>query len=298
MAAEQSQVTSSFEVPTLRKRARALWILAKRNPLGAVGAVLGAGFIFMAIFAPLLSLHGPYTINQTAIMQGPSASHAFGTDYLGRDVLSRVFFGSRISLVVGFAVILSAKPIGAAIGIVAAYYGGKLDLVVQRVVDAMMSFPSLLFALVLVTVLTPSLGVVIFAIAVLQIPGTSRIIRAQALGVKGQDYVTAAKALGASSLRILVVHITPQCIAPLLVLSSLSLPQAIITESSLSFLGLGIPAPAPSWGNMLSEARPYLESAPWIAIAPGVMISLAVFGFNMLGDAMRDILDPRLRGSR
>ena len=270
---------------------------ARRRPLGALGAGLVLGLLLVALLGPVLAPYHPAGIDSGSVLVAPGRQHLLGTDNLGRDVLSRVVHGARLSLYVGVASVALGSLVGAALGLVSGYRGGPTDAVIQRFVDALMALPALILALVIVSALGASLHAVVAAIAVAQVPWASRVVRATTLSVRESQHVEAARALGCSDLRILAVHIMPQCLAPFLVVATAALGVAIIAEASLSFLGLGVPPPAPSWGGMLSDAaRGYVRTAPWLAIAPGVAISLAVYGFNLLGDALRDALDPRLRG--
>ena len=300
--AEQPQTTAAVAGavarprPTLAQTARRL---VRRQPLGTIGLGIAVFFGVLAIFGPWIQNFDPLEIHKQDILVSPNSTYWFGTDNLGMDIFSRVVRGARIAMIVGIVSPIIIQSIGASIGIPSAFFGGKFDLIVQRFVDAWISFPTLILALALVSVLGPSLINVIIAISVTRGAGVSRVIRSQALRVKEMDYVLAARALGAGDLRIMVRHIFPQCMAVMLVLASVEIPGAIIAEASLSYLGLGVPPPEPSWGAIMSQTgRTYLLQAPWIALSPGIAISLVVFGFNMLGDAMRDVLDPRLRGSR
>lgn len=268
----------------------------RRYPLGAAGGASVALLVFVALAAPFVSPYDPYDIRLDHLMAPPGQQFLLGTDNLGRDMLSRIIWGAQISLQVAVAAAALGQGVGALIGIVSGYLGGRVDLLVQRGVDILMAFPTLVLALVFVSVLGPSVGNVILAIAFVQLPLGARVLRSAALSVKGMQFVDAARAIGCSNIRILVVHIWPQCVAPLLITVTGVLAQAVIVEASLSFLGLGTPEPIPSWGRMLSnQGRQYFMVAPGMAIFPGVAITLAVFGFNLLGDALRDALDPRLR---
>jgi peptide/nickel transport system permease protein len=267
-----------------------------RHPLGVVGGVIMAAFVFAAIFADVLTRFDPTTTNPALSLAHPSAAHIFGADYLGRDVYSRIVYGARISLAVGLGSTALGCLLGTALGLASGYIGGWVDLVAQRLVDIMQALPLLVLALVMAAALGPSLSNTIFAISIPLIPYAARVIRSNTLTLREMPYVEAARAVGMSEFRIAVRHVLPNTLAPLIVLATAQLGSAILTESSLSFLGLGIPEPHPSWGRMLSEsAAEYVRTAPWLVIYPGIAISLAVFGTNLLGDALRDILDPRLR---
>ena len=239
----------------------------------------------------------PAEIDSKSVLTPPGRAHLFGTDNLGRDVFSRVVYGARHSLYVGLASVALGSIGGGLVGLVSGYRGGSTDAVAQRLVDALMAFPTLILALTIVAALGASLSNVIGAVAIAQAPWVSRVVRATTLSTRELQHVEAARALGCSDFRIIAVHVAPQCLGPFLVVATAALGAAIITEASLSFLGLGVPPPAPSWGGMLSGAtRDYARAAPWMAIAPGAAISMAVYSFNLLGDTLRDELDPRQRG--
>ena len=302
--ATQSTINSSD--PLLRREQEKIYIRApkgvlkfvKKKPLGGVGLFILLIMCFMAIFAPVIA-DDPLQTDYNQMIAAPSADHLFGTDDLGRDLWSRIIYGARISLYVGFLSVLFGSGTGCIIGLVGAFYGGSIDTFLQRIIDAMMAFPSLILALTIVATLGAGLDKVILAIAIVQVPRASRVVRSQALAIREMDYVTAAKAIGCKDTRIMMRHILPQVVAPWLIIASAALGTAILTEASLSFLGLGVPAPEPAWGGMLSgRARDYYAVAPWMAIWPGLFIALAVYGFNLFGDALRDILDPRLRGTQ
>ena len=269
----------------------------KQKPLGFVGALILVLITLLAVFAPWIAPLDPNSLT-IDILQGPSALHWFGTDTTGRDVFSRVVWGGRVSLLVGITATLLGTGAGALIAVVTAYMGGKVDIVAQRFMDIIWAFPSLIVAMVLMFVIGTSTRNVILAISIVVVPSAARVVRSQVLAVKETDYTTAARAIGASDMRIMWHHITRNCLAPYIIVASITLGGAITTEASLSFLGMGIPPPTPSWGrDLFGAARQYAELAPWMAIAPGVALSLAVYGFNLLGDAVRDVLDPRLRGA-
>jgi peptide/nickel transport system permease protein len=270
--------------------------LAARYPLGLIGAVIMLVFVFSAVFADVLTRYDPVTTNSAISLARPSAAHMFGADFMGRDVYSRIIYGARISLAVGLGSTALGCAIGVMLGLVSGYLGGWFDLLVQRLVDVMQALPLLVLALVMAASLGPSLGNTIIAISIPLIPYSARVIRSNTLALREMPFVEAARAVGMSEFRIAVRHVLPNTLAPLIVLATAQLGAAILTESSLSFLGLGIPEPHPSWGRMLSEsAAEYVRTAPWLVIFPGIAISLAVFGTNLLGDALRDLLDPRLR---
>jgi peptide/nickel transport system permease protein len=270
---------------------------ARRKPLGALGGVIVVALLVMAIFAERLA---PYDYDETirgARMKPPSAAHWLGTDNLSRDMWSRIVYGARVSVTVGVATVGLAVLLATAVGVSSGYFGGAYDLVVQRVVDAWLSFPYLVIVLSVMAVLGPGLLNVVLSLAVIIAAVNSRVIRGATIGVTQTSYVEAARALGCGHGRIIVRHILPNVAATVIILATIGLGTAILAESALSFLGFGVPPPYPAWGGMLSgSGRTYMFRAPWMAIWPGVAISLAVFGFNMLGDALRDVLDPRLRG--
>ncbi len=270
--------------------------LARRYPLGAIGAVIMAVFVFAALFAEIITFHDPLATNAALSLAPPSAAHWMGTDNFGRDVYSRIVYGARISLAVGIGSTALGCLFGVALGLLSGYLSGWVDLLVQRLIDILQALPLLVLALVMAAALGPSLQNTIIAIAIPLIPYVARVIRANTLALRELPFVEAAKAIGMSDLRIAIRHVLPNTLAPLIVLATAQLGAAILTEASLSFLGLGIPEPYPSWGRMLSEsAAEYVRTAPWLVIFPGIAISLVVFGTNLLGDAARDLLDPRQR---
>jgi len=269
---------------------------AREKPLGTIGGVIILGLLVMAVFADRIA---PYAYDESiARMKPPSARFWMGTDNLGRDIWSRVVYGARISVTVGFATVALATLIATAIGISSAYVGGAYDIVVQRVVDAWMSFPGLVIVLSLMAALGPGLLNLILALSVLGAAGASRVIRGSTLSLMQNPYIEAARAIGAGHARVILCYVLPNVMATILILATIGLGTVILAEAGLSFLGFGIPPPYPSWGGMLSgSGRTFMYYAPWMALFPSVAISLAVFGFNMLGDALRDVLDPRLRGA-
>ena len=269
----------------------------RRYPLGAVGALIVALFVFTAVFADVIAPTDPTSTNAKYSLAAPSSLFWLGADFMGRDMYSRIVHGARISLAVGSGAMGLGALIGISIGLASGYLGGWFDLLVQRLLDIMQSLPLLVMAIVMAASLGPSLKNTIFAIAIPLVPTVARVVRSSTLSLREQPFVEAARAVGMGELRIAVRHILPNTLAPLIVLATAQLGSAILTEASLSFLGLGIPEPHPSWGRMLSEsAAEYVRTAPWLVIFPGVAISLAVFGTNLFGDALRDILDPRQRG--
>jgi peptide/nickel transport system permease protein len=278
---------------------RGLWRLIKEKPLGAFGGVIVLGLLLCALLAPWIA---PNPYDQTNVrnrLKPPSSQFYFGTDNLGRDIFSRIVYGARVSVTVGFGAVSISICLAICVGVGSGYFGGKADVLTQRAVDAWMAIPGLLLLLNVMAVLGPGLLNVILALGVVAAARNSRIIRSATLAIKENQFVEAARAVGASHLRIIARYILPNVMAPIIIIATISLGFAILAESTLSFLGLGVPPPYPSWGEMLSgSGRSYMHKAPWMATWPGVAISLAVFGFNMLGDALRDLLDPRLRGGR
>jgi peptide/nickel transport system permease protein len=273
--------------------------LVKEKPLGAVGAVIVLLLLVCAVCAPWIATHPYDQANVRYRLKPPSAQFYLGTDNLGRDLFSRIIYGAQISVTVGFGAVGIGTLLATAIGVGSGYFGGKFDVFMQRLVDAWMAFPFLVVLLSVMAILGPGLLNVILSLGVLSAANSSRIIRSAALSAKENQYVEAARAVGASHLRIILWYILPNVMATIIIIATVSLGFAILAESALSFLGLGVPPPYPSWGEMLSgSGRSYMHKAPWMATWPGVAISLAVFGFNMLGDALRDLLDPRLRGGR
>jgi peptide/nickel transport system permease protein len=252
--------------------------------------------LIVAIFAPWLAPYDPQVADYQAIRQAPSAAHWLGTDDLGRDILSRIIFGARITLVVSIFSVLIGDLLGFLWGLVSGYLGGRFDLFSQRVLDVLMSFPTLILALLLLVVLGAGLTTVIIAIAVTRIPGSTRVIRSVVLSIKETAYVESALAVGVRPWRLMLRHIAPQCIAPLIIVATLNLGSAIFAEAALSFLGLGIPPPAPSWGNMLGGVlAASFRPSWWLVVFPGLAITLSIMAVNLVGDALRDFLDPKLR---
>ena len=270
----------------------------QRKPLGAFGAVLVIVLVIVAMIAPVIATDDPRETNSKHVFNPPSVETWLGGDQIGRDVFSRLVYGTRISLAVGLLSVFFGVTIGAFIGIASGYFGGITDLVIQRLMDAMMSFPALILALAIMAALGASVTNVVIALSAVFIPGAARTIRSQALSIKEVDYVLAARAVGAGDWRIIMRHMAPNCAATFIVLASISLGWAIVVEASLSFLGVGIPPDVPSWGGMLNGvAQNSLDVAPWLGVFPGLAIAITVFAVNLLGDALRDVLDPRLRGA-
>jgi len=284
-------------LPPERTWAASLWLFVWKNPLGAAGGFLMILLLVIAIFADVLATHNPVRTSMH-VLAPPGGEFWLGTDNLGRDLWSRVIHGSRISLLVGVGATLLGAVAGGLVGLVSGYLGGKTDLISQRLMDIMQALPILVLALVLAAAMGPSLPNTIGAISVVIIPRAGRVVRASVLAIREFAYIEAARALGVGHARVALRHVLPNTIGPFIVLITAQLGGAILVEAALSFLGLGIPEPYPSWGRMLSiAAAEYAQKAPWLVIFPGIAISLAVFGTNLLGDALRDTLDPRLRGS-
>jgi len=288
--------------PAVPSRGAGIWsgLLAfcRKKPLGAAGGVIMVVIAFTAVFANQLQTYDPIATDAAATLTPPSAAHWLGTDHLGRDIYSRILHGARVSLLVGLGSTLVASVLGGVIGLLSGYVGGKTDLVVQRVMDILQGLPLLVLALVMSAALGPSIPNVILAISIPIMPRAARVIRSSVLSIREFQYVEAARALGLTHLRVAFRHILPNTVGPFIVLGTAQLGSAILVEAALSFLGLGVPEPYPSWGRMLSvSAAEYAQKAPHLVLFPGIAISLAVFGSNLLGDALRDTLDPRLRGA-
>ncbi len=266
----------------------------RKNLLGILGAGIILGVILMALFAPWLAPHDP-TAQIGKRLLPPGGDYALGTDEFGRDILSRILFGARISLWVGMLSVSIALLGGALLGLISGYYGGIADHLIMRVMDVIFSVPAIVLAIGITGILGPNLTNAMIAIGIVYAPTFARVTRGPVLSVMQREYVEAARAVGSTSPRIIFWHVLPNIAAPLIVQTTLSLSTAILTEAALSFLGLGIQPPEPSWGTMLGTGRKYMELAPWVAVFPGVAIMLTVLGFNLLGDSLRDILDPRLK---
>ena len=285
----------------VKRQAVGLKRFARSKTMGAAGLVFVVLIVLAAIFAPVVSPYDPYAsnLNENGLpvrLEGPGASFPLGTDALGRDVLSRIIYGARISLIVGLGAVALGTLFGALVGLVSGYFVGKVDQVLQRVVDTLMAIPAIVLALAVITMLEPGLFNIILVIAIVIAPGTSRVVRGTVLAIKENVYIEAARSIGAGGTRIVFRHILPNVVAPIIVIASIWVGNAIVIEAALSYLGLGTPPPTPTWGGMLAlEGRRHLENAPWLALAPGAAISIAVLSVNMLGDALRDVLDPRLR---
>ena len=287
-----------FVLPPKRTFRQHLVFFVTRKPLGAFGAGVAIFLMLVAVFAPVIANHDPYTTSHLHIFAQPGTDYFFGGDRLGRDVFSRIVYGARISLYVGILASFIGCTIGMAVGVASVHYGGLTDLIVQRVIDAMISFPTLILAIAIMAALGSSLNNVVIALSIVYIPSTARIMRAQFLAINEMDYILASRAVGAGSWRVMIKHMIPNAFALYLVIVTFHLGGAIIAEASLSFLGVGVPIDVPSWGGMLSGASSqYVKLAPWLAVFPGIAIAVVVFSWNVLGDALRDVLDPRLKGT-
>ncbi len=277
------------------------WQQFSKNKGAIFGLIIIVLFTLIALLAPLLSPYGPTSIDPEflrippAFSEGGTLKYIFGTDDVGRDLLSRLIYGAQISMLIGFFVVIISCGIGTILGLLSGYYGGWVDRIIMRMIDILMAFPSILLAIVVVSVMGPGISNAIIAVAIVAIPGFTRIVRASVLAEKKKQYVMASKTFGASSFRIMFFEILPNCMAPLIVQASLGFSDGILNAAALGFLGLGAQAPTPEWGIMLADARPFIESSPWMVTLPGICILLAVLGFNLLGDGLRDALDPRLK---
>jgi peptide/nickel transport system permease protein len=288
----------TFKPSTLRRMREGLFSFVRRSPMSAFWGLVAAAIVVMAVCAPVLAPHDPLKSNFRSMTKPPSEKNWFGTDQVGRDTLSRVIHGSRTSLMVAFAAVLFGTTLGALWGLACGFFGGRFDLVSQRLIEFMQSFPDLILAMAIAMALGAGTWTVIVAIAITRIPFGGRVIRSVVLSLKEMQYVEAARGLGASNRRLMFRHILPQCVAPYLILATTHLGVAIVIEASLGFLGVGIPPPSPTWGNMLSDAlNSGLVPPWWLVLFPGLAITLTVLAFNLLGDGIRDALDPRLRNA-
>jgi ABC-type dipeptide/oligopeptide/nickel transport system permease subunit len=296
------QIIASSEenITEVRRRRTTAWNLgtfATHNPTAVAGGIVGLLIVFLAIAAPFIAPYDPLKADFRRMAKPPDAHHYFGTDQIGRDTLSRVIYGARSSLVVAFGAVLLGTTVGSVWGLTSGYLGRKFDIVSQRIMEILQSFPDLILAMAISMAIGTGMHAVIVAIAVTRIPFGGRVIRSVALTVKELAYVEAGRSVGASQLRIMGLHILPQCLAPYLVLATTHLGVAIIIEAALGFLGVGIPPPTPTWGNMLADSLTSLVPHWWLVFFPGLAITLTVLAFNLVGDGIRDTLDPRLRGS-
>ncbi len=275
-----------------------LWRFLKKNPMAFFGVVVILISALTAILVPVLPLQDPLSQDLPGCLKGPSQDHLLGTDNFGRDVFSRLLWAGRISLLVGLLSVGFGSLIGVTLGVMAGYFGKILDILIMRFTDILLSFPALLLAMAICAAMGASLWNVVIAISIVTIPRFSRLVRGSTLSVKEMEYVEASRSLGQGSGKIIFMHILPNVLSPILVMATLWIPAAIITEASLSFLGLGVTPPTPTWGNMINEGKAFLTSAPWISMFSGLAIVLVVMAFNFLGDAIRDAVDPRLKGER
>ncbi|MCM3117654.1 ABC transporter permease [Neobacillus sp. MER 74] len=271
------------------------WRRFRKNKLAVIGLGIISFFVIIAIIAPVLAPEGINDQKLAERLQSPSAGHWLGTDDFGRDILSRIIYGTRISLWIGTFSVLGSIIVGSILGILAGYYGRWVDTLISRAFDIMLAFPSILLAIAIVTILGPSLSNALIAIAIINIPNFGRLIRSKVLSVKQEEYIIAAKSIGMGDLRILFHHVLPNSMAPVIVQGTLAIATSILEAAALGFLGLGAEAPNPEWGKMLSDSRQFITQAPWTMVSPGIAIMLVVIGFNLLGDGLRDALDPRMK---
>jgi peptide/nickel transport system permease protein len=269
----------------------------RQKPLGAFGAFVLIVLLVTAIIPQVIAPRAYDAIDIPASLQGPSAHHIFGTDNQGRDVFSRVVYGARTSVIISFGVVAISSIVTTVLGLISGYYGGKIDIVLQRFIDIWQAFPSLIFLIFLVSIFSPGIPTLIVALGIVFSASGTRVIRSAVIDVRDRTYIEAARSTGASDLRIMFTHILPNIVPIILISASVSIGFVILAESSLSFLGLGVPPPHPSWGRMLQDAQQDMQQHPYLALFPGGAIALTVYAFNMLGDALRDVLDPRMRGS-
>ena len=272
-----------------------LWRAYGSNAMAMAGALGVSLLVFMALFAPILTPYGPFDIDLDAMTLPPTMAHWLGTDQFGRDLLTRILYGSRISLVIGIVPTLLSMAIGTTLGLIGGWYGGWLDYVIMRLADIVLAFPSILLAMVVMYTLGASLFNLFIALAVVGWAGTARVVRSQVISLREKEFIEACRAVGVRTPVILFRHILPNCLPSLIVLFTLGIPGAILSEASLSFLGVGAQPPTPSWGLIVVNGKEFLFSAPWIAIAPGIFILLTVLAFNFLGDGLRDALDPHMK---
>ena len=283
--------------PKKRSQFEEVWRRLKKNKMAMIGLAIVVFLVLLAVFADFLFNYEEVVIKQnTAIrLQGPSAEHWFGTDEFGRDILARLVHGGRISLVVGVIAVAIALVLGGTLGAISGFFGGKVDMLISRAMDILLAVPSLLLSITIVSALGPSIINLMIAIAVSSVPGYARIVRSSVMTVRDNEFVEAAKAIGANDAQIIASHILPNCLAPIIVQVSLKVASAILSTSGLSFLGLGVKAPTPEWGSMLSGGRAYLRNAPHLTVFPGLCIMLTILSMNLLGDGLRDALDPKLK---
>ncbi|MED5018928.1 ABC transporter permease [Paenibacillus chibensis] len=274
---------------------RDAWRAFRKNKTAMIGLFIIMVFIIIAVIAPAIAPFGYKEQQLMDRLKPPSSTHWFGTDDLGRDLFSRVLYGARISLWVGFFSVIASIIMGTALGIIAGYFGKWADMIISRLFDILLAFPSILLAIAIVAILGPSLQNALYAIAIVNIPTYGRLVRAKVLSLKNEEYITSARAIGMKNMRILVSHILPNSLTPIIVQGTLGIATAIIEAAALGFLGLGAQPPEPEWGKMLSDSRQFIQKAPWTVVFPGVSIMLTVLGFNLLGDGLRDVLDPKMK---
>lgn len=296
---EEKIMINSMDIESQIGEADTLWdqikTMIRQNKLAALSAVIIAVIALAAIFAPLAAPYDPYAQTLTARLQAPGGAHILGTDELGRDVFSRIIYGARVSLLVGLVPTIISMAVGTVLGLCAGFYGGKVDFAIMRLADVMLAFPSLLLAMVITYTIGGGLVSIFIALILVNWAGTARIVRSQTLSLKEAEYVEAARSIGVKRWKIMFRHILPNCLPSLIVLFTLNIPSAILTESSLSFLGAGLQPPSASWGLAVVRGKKYLFSEPWLSIAPSVAIMIVVMVFNFLGDGLRDVLDPYLK---
>ncbi|AKG33509.1 MULTISPECIES: nickel transporter permease [Paenibacillus] len=274
---------------------RDAWKAFRKNKTAMLGLGIIVFFILIALLAPFIA---PYDYKEQVLMdrlKAPSAAHWFGTDDLGRDMFTRIIYGARISLWVGFFSVIGSIIVGTLLGVLAGFYGRWIDMLISRLFDILLAFPSILLAIAIVAILGPSLQNALYAIAIVNIPTYGRLVRAKVLSLKSEEYITAARAIGMKNTRILLTHILPNSLTPIIVQGTLGIATAIIEAAALGFLGLGAQPPEPEWGKMLSDSRQFIQKAPWTVVFPGLSIMLTVLGFNLMGDGLRDVLDPRMK---
>lgn len=292
-------IQKQTEMVEQQERVRGPWLEAwssfKKSKSALFGSVIVIFFVIIAIIGPFIAPQGINEQNLSIRLQPPSAEYWFGTDDLGRDIFSRILHGTRISLTVGLSAVLLSAAVGSFFGIIAGYYGRWVDTIISRIFDIMLAFPSILLAIAVVSILGPSLQNALIAIAIINVPNFGRLIRSKVLTIKEEEYIHAAKAIGMRNARILWRHILPNSMTPVIVQGTLAIATAIIEAAALGFLGLGAEAPKPEWGKMLADARMFLLNAPWALVFPGLAIMLTVIGFNLMGDGLRDALDPKMK---
>ncbi len=294
MPGPEHQNSESISEEAVSPWKEAYWQLRK-NKLAIIGLMIILFFIIIALVAPYLTSNTYSTINAADRLHPPSSQYWFGTDDLGRDIFTRIVYGARISLMVGFFAVTGALIFGTLLGVLAGYYRRWVDMLISRIFDIMLAFPSILLAIAIVAILGPSLQNALIAIAIINIPIFGRLVRSKVISIRQEEYILAAKAQGMKSGRILFHHVLPNSLGPIIVQATLGFGTAILEAAALGFLGLGAQAPTPEWGRMLSDARQYIQSAPWTVLFPGLSIMLVVLGFNMIGDGLRDALDPKMK---